>query len=269
MCDALCVSSSGYYDWRDRPESTRSKRHKKVIRKIERFHRASKEIYGSPRVHEDLIESGEKIGLNTVAKLMQREGILSKVHKRFVVTTNSRHSLKAAPNILDRDFSAPRPNQKWVSDVSFIETREGWLYLATVMDLYSRKIVGWSMSKRNTITLIKNALQMALDQRGTVKGLVLHSDRGVQYSSSEYQGFLRENGLVCSMSRKGNCWDNAAMESFYHSLKTEWVRFEDYRTRAEARSSLFEYIEMFYNRQRRHSTLGYRSPEAFEASGVH
>ena len=240
-----------------------------MVRKIERYHKASNEIYGSPRVHEDLVEGGERIGVNTVARLMQREGIQSKVHKRFVVTTNSRHERKAAPNILGRCFDADRPNQKWVSDVSFIETREGWLYLATVMDLFSRKIVGWSMSKSNTIALIQNALGMALDHRGNVKGVILHSDRGVQYASSEYQALLRENGIICSMSRKGNCWDNAVMESFYHSLKTEWVRFEDYRTRAQARSSIFEYIEMFYNRQRRHSTLGYRSPEAFEASSVH
>lgn len=267
----LGVSCSGYYDWRDRPESNKAKRHKRIAQKIIQCHKSSNEIYGSPRIHEDLVESGECIGVNTVAKLMQRHGIQSRVHKRFVVTTNSRHDRKAAPNLLNRAFIAIRPNEKWVSDVSYIETREGFLYLATIMDLYSRMIVGWSMGNSNTISLIKDALTMAIERRGQekVKGLLLHSDRGIQYASSDYQQLLRSKAMKCSMSRKGNCWDNAVMESFYHSLKTEWTRFEDYRTRAQARSSIFEYIEIFYNKQRRHSTLDYQSPATFEAAGVH
>ena len=269
MCNVLNVSSSGYYDWRDRSGSDREKRHQNLTKKIKKFHKASNEIYGSPRIHGDLIDDGERVGVNTVALLMKRNGVQSKVHKRFVVTTDSRHNLKAAPNLLKRNFSSEDLNEKWVSDVSFIATREGFLYLATVMDLYSRLIVGWSMGNSNTIVLIKDALTMALDRRGKVDGVILHSDRGVQYSSTDYQSFLRSNGIICSMSRKGNCWDNAVMESFYHSLKTEWVRFEDYRTRAQAKSSIFEYIEIFYNRQRRHSTLGNRSPMAFETIGAH
>ena len=269
MCNVLNVSSSGYYDWRDRSGSDREERHQNLTKKIKKFHKASNEIYGSPRIHGDLIDDGERVGVNTVALLMKRNGVQSKVHKRFVVTTDSRHNLKAAPNLLKRNFSSEDLNEKWVSDVSFIATREGFLYLATVMDLYSRLIVGWSMGNSNTIVLIKDTLTMALDRRGKVDGVILHSDRGVQYSSTDYQSFLRSNGIICSMSRKGNCWDNAVMESFYHSLKTEWVRFEDYRTRAQAKSSIFEYIEIFYNRQRRHSTLGNRSPMAFETIGAH
>ena len=270
MCDLLEVSSSGYYDWKNRPESYRSKRHKKLLHKIEQAHQDSGEIYGSPRIHKDLQEDGEIVGVNTVAALMRRKGIQSKVHKRFVITTDSRKSLDPAPNLLDRDFVAEKPNQKWVSDVTFIPTREGWLYLATIMDLYSRMIVGWAMNKSNTTELILAALDMALEQRGRPESVLLHSDQGSQYTSTNYQKELTSSRLVCSMSRKGECWDNAAMESFYHSLKTEWVNFEDYKTRSQARTSLFQYIELFYNRKRRHSSINYRSPMAFEqAAGVH
>lgn len=266
MCEVLGVSSSGYYDWRLRPESRRSKRHKRLTKEIETVHLDNYKIYGSPRVHGELVEQGEVIGENTVALLMRRSGIQSKVHKRFVVTTNSRHNRPAAPNLLARNFKAATPNKKWVSDVTFIPTRVGWLFLATVMDLYSRKIVGWSMSKRNSIELICNALNMAVEQRGKVEGVMLHSDRGIPYASIAYQSLLAKHRIVCSMSRKGDCWDNAVMESFYHSLKTEWVVFEDYLTREQARSSLFDYIELFYNRKRRHSTLKYMSPVAYEKS---
>jgi len=178
--------------------------------------------------------------------------------------------LKPANNVLNRAFKTKAPNEKWVSDVTFIPTREGWLFLATIMDLYSRMIVGWSMGKQHTTRLVKDALAMAIENRGCVTGVILHSDQGIQYASGEYQQELSQHGIVCSMSRKGNCWDNAPMESFYHSLKTEWVSFEDYKTRSEARSSLFTYIELFYNRQRRHSSLDYQSPMAYEkAMSVH
>ena len=264
MCEVLELSTSGYYDWRDRPESARHQRHRRLVTQIKVIHAHSRAIYGSPRVHEELVDNGFVVGKNTVAKLMQRHYIQSKVHKRFVVTTNSKHSLPPAENILNRDFSADRENQKWVSDVTFIPTREGWLYLATIMDLFSRRIIGWSMEKSNTTTLVSQALSMAIEQRGDVRGVILHSDRGVQYASRDYQKMLLENGIICSMSRKGDCWDNAVMESFYHSLKTECVVFEDYRTRSQARSSLFDYIELFYNRQRRHSSLAYKSPATYE-----
>lgn len=270
MCEVLEVSPSGYYDWVDRPESDRSKRHKQLTAKIRRFHEASHHIYGSPRIHGDLVDDGEVIGENTVAMLMQRAEIVSKVHKAFVVTTDSRQTMKPARNHLGQDFTARKPNEKWVSDVTFIPTREGWLFLATIMDLYSRRIIGWSMSKRHTTALVCNALEMAIEQRGKVCGTLLHSDQGIQYASGEYQRQLKQHSLTCSMSRKGNCWDNAPMESFYHSLKTEWVRFEDYKTRTEARSSLFHYIELFYNRRRRHSFLNNQSPMVFETTnGVH
>jgi len=265
MCNLLGVSTSGYYDWRDRPPSPRSDRHARLTEKIRSVHKTSRRIYGSPRVHGQLRDMGEVVGENTVAMLMKRAGIQSKVHKRFVVTTNSRHSQPVAPNLLKRDFDAKRPNQKWLSDVTGIETREGWLYLATVLDLFSRRIIGWSMSDSNSQYLVADALKMALASRGEVRGAILHSDRGAPYVGSEYQKLLTAHGILCSMSRKGDCWDNAPMESFYHSLKTEWVAFEDYATHDEARSSIFRYIELFYNTSRLHSSLGYKSPMKYEA----
>ena len=264
MCEVLEVSSSGYYDWLDRPISERQQRHARLVSQIQAIHRQSRGLYGSPRIHSELVDNGMVVGKNTVARLMQRHRIQSRVDKRFVVTTQSRHGLKPAENVLNQDFSADKPNQKWVSDVTFIPTREGWLYLATILDLYSRRIIGWSMGANNTTTLVSNALLMAIGQRRDVSGVILPSDRGIQYASNDYQQLLREHGIICSMSRKGNCWDNAVMESFYHSLKTECVVFEDYRTRSQARSSLFDYIELFYNRQRRHSSLAYQSPVTYE-----
>jgi len=196
---------------------------------------------------------------------MRKHRIVSKVHKRFVTTTDSRNTKTPAENILKQNFSAQQPNEKWVSDVTFIPTRKGWLYLAVIMDLYSRLIVGWSMGARHNTKLVENALEMASSRRGNdIKGVLLHSDQGRQYASVSYQKALSDLGIVCSMSRKGNCWDNAPMESFYHSLKTEWIMFEDYKTHSEARSSIFSYIELFYNRKRRHSSLGQKSPMAFE-----
>jgi putative transposase len=270
MCRVLEVSRSGFYDWLDRPESSRSKRHRHLTAKIRQIHIENSRIYGSPRIHGELLDQGEKVGKNTVANLMRKHHIQSKVHKRFIATTDSRNTKKPAENILNQKFRAQQPNQKWVSDVTFIPTRKGWLYLATIMDLYSRFIIGWSMGTKNDTELVENALEMASGCRGhSIKGVLLHSDQGVQYASTSYQNILRNLGIVCSMSRKGNCWDNAPMESFFHSLKTEWVVFEDYKTRSEARSSLFSYIELFYNRKRRHSSLGNKSPLAFEnAMGV-
>lgn len=265
MCRVLEVSRSGYYSWLNRPESPRSRRHRYLVTKIRQIHIGNRQIYGSPRIHGELVDQGERIGKNTVAHLMRKHNIQSKVHKRFIATTDSRNTKKPAENILNQEFRARRPNQKWVSDVTFIPTRKGWVYLATIMDLYSRFIIGWSMGNRNDTELIENALDMASCRRGrAIKGVLLHSDQSVQYASTSYQNLLRNLGIVCSMSRKGNCWDNAPMESFFHSLKTEWVVFEDYITRSEARSSLFSYIELFYNRKRRHSSLGNKSPMAFE-----
>jgi transposase InsO family protein len=264
MCRVLEVSRSGYYDWFERPESRRTKRHKHLLTRIRKAHIESRNIYGAPRIHGELADQGERVGKNTVATLMRRNGIQSKVHKRFVITTDSRRTKKPAANILNGAFTADKANQKWLADVTFIPTRKGWLYLSAIMDLYSRMIVGWSMGEKNSTELVQGALKMATEQRNDYQGVLLHSDQGVQYASVAYQQQMRELGIVCSMSRKGNCWDNAPMESFFHSLKTEWVNFEDYRSRAEARGSVFSYIELFYNRRRRHSSLKNKSPMAFE-----
>lgn len=268
MCRVLEVSRSGYYDWVDRPESDRAKRHRDLMVKIRQSHIASRRIYGAPRIHGDLTDDGERVGKNTVACLMRKANIQSKVHKRFVVTTDSRSTRKPAENLLGGVFTSDTANRKWVSDVTFIPTRKGWLYLSAIMDLYSRMIVGWSMGEKNSAELIEDALKMASTHRKDIHGVLLHSDQGVQYASTSYQQLLSNLGIICSMSRKGNCWDNAPMESFFHSLKTEWVVFEDYKTRSEAKTSLFDYIELFYNRKRRHSALKYRSPWAFENAGV-
>jgi len=268
MCRVLEVSRSGYYGWLSRPESLRTKRHRDLLVKIRRAHIASRKIYGSPRIHGELVDQGERVGRNTVAFLMRKADIQSKVHKRFVVTTDSRRTKRPAENILGRIFSSEKPNQKWVSDVTFIPTRKGWLYLSAIMDLYSRMIVGWSMGDRNSVQLAVDALKMAAAHRGDIQEVLLHSDQGAQYASTSYQHLLNNLGVICSMSRRGNCWDNAPMESFFHSLKTEWVGFEDYKTRSEARTSLFDYIELFYNRTRRHSALQYRSPLVFENTRV-
>lgn len=264
MCRVLEVSRSGYYDWVDRPESNRARRHRYLMTKIRQAHIESRRIYGAPRIHGELTDQGERVGKNTIAYLMRKNGIQSKVHKRFVITTDSRRTKKPAENILAGGFTSDKANQKWVSDVTFISTRKGWLFLAAIMDLYSRMIVGWSMGERNSAALVEDALKMAAVHRRDIQGVLLHSDQGSQYASVSYQQQLNKLGIVCSMSRKGNCWDNAPMESFFHSLKTEWVSFEDYKSRSEARSSLFSYIELFYNRKRRHSALQYKSPMAFE-----
>jgi putative transposase len=264
MCRVLEVSKSGYYDWWNRPESPRSNRHRYLLTKIRQAHIESRKIYGAPRIHAELVDQGEQVGKNTVANLMRRAQIQSKVHKRFVVTTDSRYTRKPAANVLNGDFKAVGVNEKWVSDVTYIPTRKGWLYLAVIMDLYSRMIVGWSMRKRNDTELIEKALRMAATHRRDLKGVLLHSDQSVQYTSGSYQRTLNNLGIICSMSRKGNCWDNAPMESFFHSLKTECVGFEDYKSHSEARASIFSYIELFYNRKRRHSAIGYRSPMAYE-----
>lgn len=199
---------------------------------------------------------------------MQRAGLMPKTVKKFRLTTDSRQSHAPAPNLLARDFSTSRPNEKWVSDVTYIPTREGWLLLAVILDLFSRKVVGWSMGERLTSELAQRALLHAIEHRLPEQGLLIHSDRGKEYYANDYQAMLKENGLVCSMSRLGNCYDNAVMESFFHSLKVEQVHHDDYRTRDEARSATFDYIEIFYNRQRKHSSIGYLSPVAFEESGV-
>jgi putative transposase len=260
----LETSPSGYYAWRNRPESIRAKSNRALTAKIATLHKTSREIYGSPRIHKDLRDLGECVGENRVARLMRKSGIQSKMAKKFVITTDSKNTLDPAPDHLRRNFQASQPNQAWVSDTTFIRTRQGWLYLAVVLDLYSRSVIGWSMGNSNDSALVQDALTMAIWRRGKRKQIIVHSDRGATYASGAYQKMLKDYQLICSMSRKGECLDNAVAESFFGTLKTELVDHEDYHTKASAKQSLFEYIEVFYNRRRKHSYLGYVSPEEYE-----
>jgi len=268
LCSALNVSASGYYDWIDRPLSMRAKVNQRLITKIHCYYKASRCTYGSPRIHKDLIDDGEHVSRQRVARLMRAERIQSKMAKRFVVTTDSRNTTSPASDKLQRQFTRKAKNQAWVSDTTFVRTRQGWLFLAVILDLYSRQVIGWSMSKRNDRKLVADALMMAIWRRGKLKEVIVHSDQGSTYASGDYRQLLKENGLICSMSRKGECHDNAVAESFFSTLKTELVDDEDYRTRHEARQSIFEYIEVFYNRQRRHSYLGYVSPVEYERASA-
>jgi transposase InsO family protein len=264
MCKVLEVSPSGYYAWRKRPESATVVRRRRLTVMVKAIHEQSRQNYGSPRVFKELQARGERCNVKTVARIMRKNEIVAKRRRKFKVTTDSNHRLPVAKNLLDRKFTVTAPNRVWVTDITYIPTWEGWLYLATVQDLFSRKIVGWSMQPRMTRQLVIDALEMAVDRRRPEPGLLCHSDRGSQYASDDYQAVLARHGMVCSMSRKGNCWDNAVMESFYSTLKTELIYHEVFHTRDEARRAVFEYIEMFYNHFRRHSTLGYLSPVDFE-----
>lgn len=266
-CEVLQVSRSGYYAWRDRPTSPRQVRRQALVEKIRTAHAEHRGVYGSPRVHQVLLAAGESVCRNTVAQLMKQQQIRAGSKRKFVPrTTDSNHDQPIAPNRLERQFEAERPNQKWAVDITYIPTDEGWLYLAGVIDLCSRKIVSWSMADHMRTELVSDALQMAIGRRGPEPGLLHHSDRGSQYASEAYRHLLSEHGIELSMSGKGECWDNAVMESFWATLKVECVYLAHYLTRQQARASIFEYIEVFYNRQRLHSALGYQSPEAFEAS---
>lgn len=267
QCDVLDVTRAGYYAWRKRGPSRTAQRRAELAKQIQEIHDAHRNIYGSPRVHQELNARGVQCDRKTVAKIMKEAGICSKTHKKFrVTTTDSNHQQPIAPNVLDRKFNVRKRNQAWVADITYIHTQEGWLYLAAVEDLFSRKIVGWAMSEYIDSRLVVNALQMAVQRQLPGEGLVAHSDRGVQYASEHYQRLLANNAITCSMSRKGNCWDNAPMESFFATLKKELVHHESYQTRKEASRSLFDYIEVFYNRIRRHSAIGYLSPEQFEVA---
>jgi len=268
LCAVLKVSTSGYYDWLDRPLSRTAIANRRLLTKIRCFHKASRQTYGSPRIHKDLLATGEKVSRQRVARLMSKARVQSKMARRFVITTNSRKTQSPAPDLLQRGFRVDHRNLAWVSDTTFIRTRQGWLFLAVMLDLYSRQIIGWSMSDRNNKQLVVDALTMATERRTPRRPVIVHSDQGSTYASSEYQQRLRQKGLTCSMSRKGECHDNAVAESFFGTLKTELVDHEDYYTRLEAKRSVFEYIEVFYNRQRRHSYLGYVSPVEYERANA-
>lgn len=267
MSKMFKVSRNGYYKFSKSKPSKRSKANEKLLEKIKKIHKDSRGTYGSPRVHAELLEQGEQCSRKRSAKLMRNAGIQSKMKKRFKVTTKVNPKAQAAPNLLQQNFTASTVNQRWVADMTYIPTAEGWLYLAAVLDLFSRRIVGLAMSERMTADLVAAALQQALIRRKPSAGLIHHSDRGCQYTSQQFQALLKEKGIIVSMSGTGNCYDNAAIESFFHTLKTEHVHFEQYKTRQQAQNSIFEYIEIFYNRKRRHSTLGYLSPLAFESRG--
>jgi putative transposase len=266
MCQMLRVCRSGFYAWRDRRPSARMQRAAVVMEQIGEAHQQSRGTYGSPRVTAELRARGVVVCENTVARYMRKAGLRSKSKLPFVpATTDSNHQHPVAGNLLDRDFAAPGPNRRWSCDITYIRSDEGWVYLAVVMDLFSRRIVGWSMLDHLRSALVSEALLMALKRRRPGAGLLHHSDRGVQYACGDYQALLRERGITCSMSRVGDCYDNAVTESFFATLKNEHVNHQQFTTRQEAIDSVFEWIEVFYNRQRRHSSLDYLSPEAFEA----
>ena len=260
------MSESGYYAWADRTPSQAQQRRDRLVAAIRQVHAEFKGRYGSPRMTAELNARGHDCTENTVAHLMKTHGIRAKAARRSVRTTDSRHALPVADNLLARDFNPGRPNAAWSADITYIPTADGWLYLAVVEDLFSRMIVGWSMGATMTSRLVVDALDMAVRRRLPGEGLLAHSDRGSQYASEHYQRLLAEHGITCSMSGVAQCWDNAPVESFFASLKRELVHHERYTTREEAKASIFEYVEAFYNRVRRHSSLGYLSPEEFERS---
>ena len=264
MCSVLEVSASGYYAWRARPESTRSRTDRVLLEGIRRVHAESRCRYGSPRVHAALQAEGHRVGRNRVARLMHRHGIRVRAKRRFRVTTDSKHAFPLAPNLLDRQFTASGPNKVWLADITYIPTGEGWLYLAVVLYLFSRKVVGWAMRDTLAQELTLTALRMAITSRRPGPGLLHHADRGSQYAAHDYRRLLAEHGMRCSMSRKGDCWDNAPVESFFGSLKTELEEDGPFPTRQAARSALFAFIEGFYNRQRLHSAIGYKAPTEME-----
>lgn len=267
-CRVLEVSTSGYYRRRREPVGRRERAGEDLLEEIREVHAKGRRVYGSPRVQRALLARGRKVCRNTVAKAMRSAGIRAKTARRFRVrTTDSRHANPVAPNLLQRDFSADRPNQVWVCDITYVSTGEGFLYVAGILDAYSRRIVGWSMADHLRTELVGNALEMAVVHRNPPRELVHHSDRGVQYTSADYRLLAEGHGIVQSMSRTGDCYDNAMKESFWATMKKELIHDARFRTRDEAKRAIFEWIEVFYNRERLHSSLGYVSPEAFEAAG--
>lgn len=264
LCRVLRVSKSGYYAWLRRDPSDRALEDEKIRPKVVEAFELGRGAYGSIRIRRELVDQGFEIGRRRVARLMAEMGLSGLPARKFQTTTDSNHDKPVAANVLDRDFKATRPNEKWVTDITYIWTAEGWLYLATMIDLYSRRVVGWSTGESLETSLCLRALSMALGHRQKIKGLTHHSDRGVQYASEDYQEALKARGIECSMSRRANCWDNAVAESFFGTLKTELIYRRPWLTRESAREAIGEYIEVFYNRIRRHSTIGYVSPAKFE-----
>ncbi len=268
MCQVLRVSRSGYYAWRRRPASDREMEDGALAPRIHAIHRESRGVYGSPRIYRTLRDQGQRCGKHRVARIMRLEGLRGRAKQRFRFTATKRSEMPAAPNLLERRFHVETPNRVWAGDITQLRTREGWLFLAVLLDLFSRRVVGFATGARPEQELVKEALEMALETRKPEPGLLHHSDRGGQYASADYQDLLDRHGAVCSMSRPGNCLDNAVVESFFHTLKTEWLYHYRFRTRQEARLAIFDYIESFYNRTRMHSTLDYCSPDEYERLNV-
>jgi transposase InsO family protein len=266
LCRVLRVSKSGYYAWLRRDPSVRALEDEKLRPKVVEAFERGRGTYGSVRVHRELVDQGFEIGRRRVARLMAEMGLAGLPARKFQTTTDSNHAKPIAANLLDRDFEASRPNEKWVTDITYVWTAEGWLYVAIVIDLYSRRVVGWSTGESLETILCLKALSMALGHRKRLQGLTHHSDRGVQYASDDYRKVLKARGIECSMSRRANCWDNAVAESFFGTLKTELIYRRPWPTKESARDAIGEYIEVFYNRIRRHSTIGYVSPAKFEES---
>jgi transposase InsO family protein len=264
LCTVLGVSRAGFYAAQRRPVPARRHEDQQLAVQVAAAHAASRRRYGSPRVYRELQAQGHEVGRHRVARLMREQGLRARAPRRFQRTTDSQHGLPVAPNVLARQFTVATPNTAWVSDITYLWTRAGWLYLVVLLDLFSRRVVGWALHDRITRQLALDALTMALRHRQPPPGLVHHSDRGSQYASGDYQAVLAAHGIVCSMSRRANCWDNAVAESFFSTLKIELAHDADWTTHAEARTAVAEYLEIFYNTQRRHSVLDYLSPVAFE-----
>jgi putative transposase len=265
MCQVLEVSRSGYYAWCHRPPSSRRKENEQLSQQIQDIYQASRQTYGSVRIQLALQAKGFQVGRQRVMRLMTQLGIRAQVKRQFVTTTDSNHDLPIAPNLLNRQFTTSEPDRAWVADISYIPTNEGWLYLAVILDLFSRRVVGWSMADHMRTELVLNALNSALGQRIPAQtGLVFHSDRGSQYASHDYRAALKTAGITCSMSRRAHCWDNSVAESFFGTLKTELVYRHQFHNHLSARTTIAEWIEVFYNRQRMHSSIGYVSPAQFE-----
>ncbi len=264
MCEVLDVNRSGYYAYKNAPPTAHQNEDERLSALIIKSFNDSRQTYGTERIQEDLREQGEKVSRRRIGRLMKKVGLVCKTIKKFKATTNSNHNERISTNLLNRNFKVDAPNKVWVGDITYIWTDEGWFYLATVIDLFSRKVVGWSMANHMRTSLVNDAMQMAIWQRKPPKGLIWHTDRGSQYASKEHRALLKTHKIQQSMSRKGDCWDNAVAESFFHTLKTELVFHERYKTREQAHASVFEYIEVFYNRKRRHSASGMMSPANFE-----
>lgn len=267
MCRLLKVSKAGYYAWRERPCSERSRSDERLLTKVKMIHRTSRETYGSPRIHAQLRREGTRVGKKRVARLMKAAGVVVRIRRRFRVTTTSQHEHPIAPNVLRRRFAIAQVgavDRCWASDITYIDTLQGWLYLAVILDLRSRRVIGWSMSQSLEERIVLDALRMALAGRQPARGVLFHSDRGSQYAGATCRRLLRDHGLRSSMSRKGDCWDNAVIESFNATIKTELIHRMKWMTREQARAAIYEYIETWYNARRLHSTLGYVSPIEFE-----